>query len=276
MAALAPSASAPAAIVSHRQRGVAFMFPGQGSQSPGMGRALYETERVYRDSVDRCAGLLRPGLGIDLRTLLYPSASAGEAAAREIRQTVMAQPAIFTTSYALAQLWMSWGIEPGAAIGHSVGELVAACLAGVIALPDALKLLAARGRMMQAVEPGAMLAVRLSADAAMAIAGDDLDLAASNSPQASVLAGTSNAVLAMEQELTRRGVGFARLATSHAFHSRMMDEVIAPFEAVARGIAYSIPQIPIVSTVTGTWLSDDEARRPSGSVASPAATCSLC
>ena len=122
-----------------------FLFPGQGSQHPNMGREIYQTERVFRGAVDRCAEILRPHLDADLRTLLYPSETASEEAKKRVTDTIVAQPAIFTIEYALAQLWMSWGIRPQAMLGHSIGEFVAACLAGVFSLEDALALVAERG-----------------------------------------------------------------------------------------------------------------------------------
>ena len=141
--------------------GVCFLFPGQGSQHPNMAREVYESEPVFRQTVDRCAELLRPHLGEDLRELLYPQKGALDGASRRVTDTIVAQPAIFTIEYALAQLWMSWGIRPQAMLGHSIGEFVAACLAGVFTLDDALTLVAARGRMMQGLPAGGMLSVRL-------------------------------------------------------------------------------------------------------------------
>jgi acyl transferase domain-containing protein len=140
---------------------VYFLFPGQGSQHPNMAREIYDAEPVFREAVDRCAHILRPHLDADLLTLLYPPAGASDEAKRSVTETVIAQPAIFTIEYALAQLWMSWGIRPKAMVGHSIGEFVAACLAGVISLEDALALVALRGRMMQRLPAGGMLSVRL-------------------------------------------------------------------------------------------------------------------
>ena len=133
---------------------VYFLFPGQGSQHPNMARELYETEPVFRETVDRCAELLRPHLDADLRTLLYPPENASDEARRSVTETVNAQPAIFTVEYALAQLWLRWGIRPKAMAGHSIGEFVAACLAGVISLDDALAVVARRGKMMQRLPAG--------------------------------------------------------------------------------------------------------------------------
>src|SRR6202041_937129 len=134
----------------------------QGAQHPNMGRELYESEPVFRATVDRCSEILRAPLGEDLRSLLYPQGVVSDEAKRRVTDTAIAQPAIFTIEYALAQLWTSWGIRPAAMLGHSVGEFVAACLASVFSLEDALGLVAARGRMMQELPAGGMLSVRLS------------------------------------------------------------------------------------------------------------------
>ena len=161
---------------------VSFLFPGQGAQHPNMGRELYESEPVFRENVDQCAEILRAPLGADLRGLLYPEEAASEEAKRRITDTVIAQPAIFTIEYALAQLWMSWGIRPSAMLGHSIGEFAAACLAGVFSLRDALLLVAARGKMMQELPRGGMLSVRLPADDLRTRLNGELSLAAVNSP----------------------------------------------------------------------------------------------
>jgi acyl transferase domain-containing protein len=141
---------------------VVFMFPGQGAQYPGMGEALYRTEPVYREWIDKGAEVLAPHVGLDIRTLLFSESPDGDDTPHPIRSTIYAQPALFLVEYALAQLWISRGIKPTAMIGHSVGELVAACVAEAIAFEDALYLIAKRGALMQSAEPGTMLVVRLS------------------------------------------------------------------------------------------------------------------
>ncbi|MBD1942157.1 type I polyketide synthase, partial [Coleofasciculus sp. FACHB-712] len=155
----------PQKVLTHFQepteRSIAFMFPGQGAQYVDMGRELYQTEPIFREQVDRCAALLQPHIGMDLRSLLYPNQPNPEAAAEKLKQTCFAQPALFAIEYALAQLWMSWGISPQAMLGHSIGEYVAACFAGVMSVEDALALVAIRGRLMQQMPAGAMLAVSL-------------------------------------------------------------------------------------------------------------------
>ncbi|WP_426424820.1 amino acid adenylation domain-containing protein [Bradyrhizobium genosp. A] len=239
-----------------------FLFPGQGSQHPNMAREIYETERVFRDAVDRCAAILQPHLGVDIRTLLYPAADAGDEAKRDVTETVNAQPAIFTIEYALAQLWMSWGIRPKALAGHSVGEFVAACLAGVISLEDALGLVALRGRMMQKIPAGGMLSVRLSEAEIHARLREPLSLAAINSPSLCVVAGALEPLAEFEKELNEAGIACRRLVTSHAFHSSMMDPLIEPLASGFSKVKLNSPGIPYVSGVTGTWILADEARNP--------------
>src|SRR5262249_25232522 len=152
-----------------------------------------------------------------------------EEAERRLNQTLIAQPAIFTIEYALSRLWMSWGIKPQTFIGHSVGEFVAACLAGVFSLEDALSLVAARGRMMQDLPRGSMLAVRLGASDLQGFLNENISIAAINAPQLTVLAGPDDAIQEIEKTLADKSVACRRLRTSHAFHSQMMDPIIAPF-----------------------------------------------
>lgn len=241
---------------------VNFLFPGQGSQHPNMGREIYKTEKTFREAVDRCAEALQPHLGGDLRTLLYPPEGASEEAKRRVTDTIVAQPAIFTVEYALALLWMSWGIHPQAMFGHSIGEFVAACLAGVFSLEDALGLVAARGKMMQEIPAGGMLSVRLPELELRNRLNGHLSLAAVNSPSLCVVAGTFEALEKFEEELSREGTACRRLVTSHAFHSAMMDPVIEPFTARAAQVPLHPPRIPYISGVTGTWITEKEATSP--------------
>jgi amino acid adenylation domain-containing protein len=237
-----------------------FMFPGQGSQHPQMGRELYAGEPVYRRTVDLCCEILRPHLDLDLRSQLYPSNGGGDA--ERLSATVLAQPAIFTVEYALAQLLLSWGLRPAAMIGHSVGEFAAACLAGVFSLEDALGLVATRGRLMQDLPRGAMLAVRLPDDEIAALAQDGVAVAAQNAPGQSVLAGSFQAIEALEAELVRRDVTHRRLQTSHAFHSEMIDPLIEPFTEAVAGVALHQPDIPYVSGVSGDWVTPEQTMSP--------------
>ncbi|MEI5663845.1 amino acid adenylation domain-containing protein [Bosea sp. CCNWLW174] len=237
-----------------------FMFPGQGSQYPQMARELYAGEPVFRRTVDLCCELLKPELGLDLRSLLYPS-NGGDP--EKLSATLLAQPAIFTLEYALAQLLMSWGLQPVAMIGHSVGEFAAACLAGVFSLEDALLLVARRGRMMQELPGGAMLAVRLPDAEIAALARDGTSVAAVNAPGMGVLAGPFDAIEALEAELAQRGVTHRRLQTSHAFHSAMIDPLIEPFTEAVAAIRLNAPELPYISGVTGDWVSAAQTTDPS-------------
>ena len=240
---------------------VVFVFPGQGVQHLGMACELYETEPVFREHFDRCAAILRGALGLDLRAAIHPP-TEDDRARETLQATAVAQPAIFAVEYALAQLWISWGVEPQAMAGHSVGEFVAACLAGVFSLEDALALVAARGSAMQKVAPGAMLSVRLPEAEIAPLLGPRLSLAAVNSPTLVVVAGPFDEIATLEKELERGNALFRRLNTSHAFHSWMMDEAIGPFTEQVKRIPLAPPRIPYVSTVTGTWMSPEQATDP--------------
>jgi acyl transferase domain-containing protein len=243
-------------------RPVAFMFPGQGSQYVGMGRGLYETEAAFREQVDECAQLLRPHLGLDLRAVLYPEAGGEAEAARELARTALTQPALFVVEYALARLWASWGVVPRAMIGHSIGEYVAACLAGVFSLADALRLVATRGRLMQQLPEGAMLAVPLSEREVQLLLDKRLSLAAVNAPALCTVAGPPEQIDALLGELAARGVECQRLHTSHAFHSAMTEPMLEPFAEHLRRVGLKPPRIPFVSNLTGNWITDDEATDP--------------
>jgi amino acid adenylation domain-containing protein len=248
-----------------RQPPVVFMFPGQGSQYIQMGRQLYDQEPVFRQSVDRCAEILRPLLDLDLREVLYPTPGnqqAEEQAIARLNQTCYTQPALFTIEYAFAQLWQSWGVQPAAMIGHSIGEFVAACLAGVFSLADALKLVATRAQMMWNLPRGSMLSVRLAADDVAAYLPPELAIAAINSPSLCVVSGSTAAVAQLQQDLEAKDIVCKPLHTSHAFHSAMMAPVIAPFAELLQTIELSAPTIPFVSTVTATWITPEQATDP--------------
>ncbi|MEM9089167.1 MAG: type I polyketide synthase [Cyanobacteria bacterium P01_F01_bin.53] len=241
---------------------VVFMFSGQGSQYVNMARGLYEQEPVFRDEVDRCAQVLQPLLNLDLRQLIYPDAEQAETAAEKLQQTAITQPALFVIEYAVAKLWMDWGIEPAAMIGHSIGEYVAATLAGVFSLEDALALVAARGQMMQDLPAGSMLAVFLPQAEIMPLLTPELALATSNSPKVSSLSVSHADFVALEQRLQAQGVEYRRLKTSHAFHSQMMEPILEDFTARVAQLTLNPPQRPYISNVTGTWITAAEATTP--------------
>jgi len=245
-----------------KQRPVVFMFPGQGAQYVDMGRELYQAEPTFRKHVDLCCELLRPHLGFDLREVLYPGDGQAESAAERLKQTSVTQPALFVIEYALARLWMEWGVRPEAMIGHSIGEYVAACLADVLSLEDALMLVAARGRLMQALPGGAMLIVPLPAQEVTPLLGEDLSLAAVNGPALCVVSGAHEAIERVERQLVARDVACRRLHTSHAFHSYMMDPILDAFADEVARVKLSPPQIPYVSNVTGTWIEGHQATDP--------------
>jgi acyl transferase domain-containing protein len=243
-------------------RPVTFLFPGQGSQYVNMAKELYQVEPTFQQEVDRCAELLEPHLGLDLRTVLYPTEDLA-VATQQLNQTYLTQPALFVIEYALAKLWMSWGIQPEAMIGHSIGEYVAACLAGVFSLEDALALVAARGRLMQQLPPGSMLAVPLPEKEIKPFLNSELSLATINTPSMCVVAGTITAVASLHNYLTSQGVECRPLHTSHAFHSAMMEPILLTFTELVKGCRLHPPQIPYISNVSGTWITDTEATDPS-------------
>ena len=249
-------------VVSAKRSKTVFLFPGQGSQFPGMGSALYRTEALYRREVDECAEILRPHLGCDLRDVLFPEDVSSQEAAERIQQTQFAQAGIFVTELAMANLWQEWGIKPEAMAGHSIGEYVAAVLAGVMSREDALRLVSIRGRMMQEMPHGGMVGVRLGEVDAQAYLSDEISLAALNAPKLSVLAGPLDAIERLELRLTEDGALFRRLRTSHAFHSSMMDPMLAGFEAEVAKVSLHRPTQPYVSSFTGTWIQPEQAISP--------------
>ncbi|GAT69455.1 acyl transferase [Planomonospora sphaerica] len=241
---------------------VAWLLPGQGAQYAGMGAGLYRTEEAFRQAVDECAEILRAELGLDLRDLLFPGDGEREAADERLRQTALTQPALFTVEYALARLWRSWGVEPAAMIGHSIGEYVAATVAGVFDLPGALHVVAARGRLMQSMPPGSMLALRLDEAEVRQSLPDGLSIATVNGPGTCVVAGPTGLVEEYGARLAGQGVGGTVLRTSHAFHSAMMDPVLAEFHEVVASTPRNAPALPFLSNVTGTWITAEDATDP--------------
>jgi acyl transferase domain-containing protein len=286
-AAVAALRDPQGAVAGRREAGgsrpVVFLFPGLGDQSVGMACELYAAEPLFREQVDLCAGKLAPWLGVDLRQVMFgaaarvlPAAGAGpdlramlrrdrregDAAAARLRQTAFAQPACFVVEYALARLLISWGIEPQAMIGYSVGEYVAACLAGALSLDDALALVARRAKLIEDLPAGAMLAVPLAEAEVRPLLAAPLSLSATNGPHFCVVGGPVEAIEALEGRLAEQGVSCIRLRTSHAFHSAMMEAAVSPLTQIARGVVMNPPRVPWVSNVTGTWITADDLADP--------------
>ena len=257
-AALADPARRITAVARKKPPRLALLFSGQGAQYAGMGAGLYQAEPAFRDTVDECADLLGGRLAgvMDLREVIFGQDEEA------LRQTAITQPAIFVLEYALARLWLSWGAEPDAMAGHSIGEYVAATVAGVFTLPDALHLVAERGRLMQSLPPGGMLAVQLGEDDIRKRLPDGLAVAAVNGPRACVVSGPAELVAGFATELAGDQVGSRKLRTSHAFHSPMMEPILAEFRATAGSVQRRAPERPFLSNVTGQWITSDEATDP--------------
>ncbi len=276
----------PRRLLSRRgagRRPLAFLFSGLGDHYLGMARGLVEEEPVFRDAVDRAAELLEPELGCDLRQVLYPEDAAapstggpdlrrmlgrgdadpgGDAAGERLRRTAFVQPVLFVIEHALARLLGQWGLVPEAVIGYSLGEYTAACQAGVMSFEDALELVARRARLIEELPAGAMLAVPLPRPRLEPLLAGALDLAAVNGPHLCVVSGPEDAVEELRQRLDAEGTPCRRLATSHAFHSRAMEPVAARLTELVRQVRLEPPRIPVLSNVTGTWLTPEEATDP--------------
>jgi len=247
----------------NRKGSVAFLFPGQGAQQVDMGRELYETNPLFRAQVNLCCECLKPELGLDLRDILYPADDADKIEAQDrLMQTSLTQPALFVIEYAQAQVWLSLGMKPQVMVGHSLGEYVAATLAGILTLDDALHLLAVRGRLIQSMPPGSMLAVVLSESDVIPLLTEGLNLAAVNGPKLCVVSGSEENVAAFREKLSAQKIASRELKTSHAFHSDMMDPILAEFEDEVRRVPRNKPQIPIVSSLYGRLATDDEWTDP--------------
>lgn len=251
----------PRALVSgvaEPARGVVFMVPGQGAQYAGMARGIYGSDLAFTEALDRCAELARPELDRDLRDVVLRTG-----ADEELANTGLTQPALFAVEYALARSWQRMGIDPVAMIGHSVGEYVVACVAGVLTLPDAIALVCTRARLMAALPEGAMLSVAAAAAELVPRLPPHVELAADNGPRACVVSGPRAAIDAAERALTAEGTSCRRLRVSHAFHSAMMDPLADALTDVVRRIELRPPAIPYVSNVTGTWITTAQATDPS-------------
>jgi len=239
-----------------------FMFPGGGAQYPNMGLDLYRDEPVYREHIDRCAELVKVDLGVDIRHLLFPDEADSGVAYADLKRILYMLPTVFSTSYALAKLWLSWGLEPQAMIGHSLGEYVAACLAGVFSLKDALTLVCYRGRLFEEVPPGAMMEVFLATDKLTPMLGPDISIAVHNGPANCVVSGTPQAVHGLERQLLDAEVFCRRLHIDVAAHSHLLDPLLDTFRGFLEGIDLQPPQRPYISNLTGTWISERQACDP--------------
>ena len=291
----------PALVEQRTDRAVAFLFPGLGEELVGMAQELYQQEAIFRQTVDRCCHILQVQLNIDLRELLYPQESAspapvsaraanghaapqagidlramlnrtngtghhprhGAANTERLKQTALAQPAVFVLEYALAQLLMQWGIRPQAMLGYSLGEYVAACLSGVLSLEDALTLVARRAALIQQTQEGAMIAVALSEDAVQPYLSQQVSLAVIPAPTTCVLAGSFQAIAEVEARLAAQDIASRRVETTHAFHSTMLAHLQSSLTEVVRNMKLHPPHIPYLSNVTGTWITAEQATDPS-------------
>lgn len=241
---------------------ITFLFPGQGNQFVGMGANQYRLFAAFREVIDCGCKLLKPILGVDLRDVLFPVTDERETAKVLLDQTYITQPALFLVNYAQAMLWHSWGIEPDVMIGHSVGEYVAACIAGVFSFEDALTLVSARARLIQDLPGGSMLAVLLPEAELSGRLPREVEVAAVNSRKMTVVSGPDEAIKFFAIQLEQEKVFFRHLNTSHAFHSAMTEPAMGALAKRFVGINLSVPTIPIVSTLTGDWLTDAEACDP--------------
>ncbi|NEZ55587.1 type I polyketide synthase [Adonisia turfae] len=276
-----------------QKRPIAFMFTGLGSHYEDMAKELYHIEPIFAQQVDNCCQILDPLLGIDLREIIFPPQSAestdtsaviSDAAAQApkldlrqmlgrdrqadgkdssvLNQTHLTQPAIFVIEYALAKLWQSWEIHPSAMVGYSIGEYVAATLAGVLSLEEALTLVAKRAEMIAQLPPGAMLAVPLSAEAVQPLLNERISLSAVNGATQCVVAGEPDAIDQLQTQLIEQGLACRRLQSSHAFHSHMMEAIVPAFRTLVAGFNLQPPNIPYVSNLTGTWITPDQVTNP--------------
>jgi acyl transferase domain-containing protein len=267
-------------------RPVVFLFPGIGDHYVGMGHGLYEAWDVFRQEVDRCAEILHPYLGTDIRKMIYPDGQGWRSEGKsrgidlkkmlgrsadapenhdttDLNKTLFAQPALFTVEYALARLWQSLGITPAAMVGHSMGEYVAACLAGVLSLEDALRMIVTRARLVNDLPQGAMLAVALPENKMLPLLTGDLSISLVNGPALCVVAGPIAAVAQFERLLNEKHIISRRVKNAHAFHSKMLSPIVSAFEEEVRKVRLNEPRIPYISNVTGGWITGRDATSPS-------------
>ena len=242
---------------------VAFMFPGQGAQYAGMGNGLYQSEPLFRETIDRCATIVQETTGIDLKKILFPNPEENDQATKQISETAVTQPALFTIEYALAKLWISKGITPDTMIGHSIGEYAAACIAGVFTLEEALPRVCTRARLMQEMPAGLMVSFQEPQETIeKLIKGTEAAIATLNAPGTCVISGTFDAVEQALKKADEQSILYQRLRTSHAFHSSMMEPAQKEFLKYTCTLNCQSPKIPFISNLTGTWFSGHDAQNP--------------
>ena len=251
-----------AVIPDSRTPEVYFLFPGQGAQYVNMGRGLYETDKGFRATIDYCCDVLTPLIGLDLRTVLYPAHGEEDAANEKLKETAITQPAVLVMEYALAERLLNAGIVPTAMLGHSLGEYVACCIAGVITLDEALHLVAERGRLVQTVPRGSMLAVSLTEEELLERLPPEICIAAVNSPRQIMISGPTEAIDAFAATLARQRIACQPLPTSHAFHSSMLDPIVGNTRDSVSKLNLQPPKIPFISNLTGTWITAEQATSP--------------
>ncbi len=276
---------APSGQVAATAHTTVFLLPGIGDHYVGMGDGLYQSCQTFREEVDRCAGILEPLLGVDIRQVMWPASGSWKQTAQakgvdlkrmlgrsaddppdpdtiRLNATLYSQPALFTIEYAMARQWAALGVTPGAMIGHSMGEYVAACLSGVLSLPDALRLIAVRAKLVNELAQAPMLAVMLPEEELLPQLPADLSVSLINGPSHCVVAGPPDSIAALERTLTERGVIARRVQNGHAFHTRLMEPAVSAFEEEVRKVSLSAPRIPYISNVTGTWITAADATDP--------------
>jgi phthiocerol/phenolphthiocerol synthesis type-I polyketide synthase E len=253
------------------RRPVVLLLPGMGDQYVGMGHGLYQSQPVYRQEVDRCAEILQPLLGLDIRRVLEKPNQAEKPGidlramlkrTSTLRETLLAQPALFTVEYAMARLWHSLGVVPDAIVGHSMGEYVAACLAGVMSLEDALRLLVARAKLVSALPEAAMLAVTLPEPELAALLPSEVSICLLNGPNLCVVAGPGEAIAAFQKVLQQDNVICRPVLNGHAFHSKMLEPIAGALTQEAKRVRFAAPKVRYLSNVTGTWIKPHEATDP--------------
>ena len=241
---------------------VVFMFPGGGAQYPNMGRDLYESEPVYRECIDRCLDLVQTQVDVDLGALMFPDDDGVEEAAQLLQRPSLSLPAIFMTELALAELWLSWGIEPVAMTGHSMGEYTAACLAGVLSVADALSIVTLRGKLFETLPEGGMISVPLPEAEVKPLLIEDLDIAVINSPDSCVVSGRVAAIEKMEAIFEAKEINARRVKIQVAAHSAMLDDILETFDQHLQKIQFNAPERPFISNVSGTWADPQEVVTP--------------